>query len=216
MSRKQNALPPHGRNGRRPRRHHRKTRYLVVAGGAVTERQYFEYLAGVYDIVIDYRQKNLDPAQLADYAVDLWKKDAAASDEIETYAHAWVVVDVDQFSHFQRADTTLKRESDIDLVISNPCFEVWLLDHVEIVPVSFVRTNDVEKRAQSKHITEGERSKYINFEKIRGHLDIALRNAARHGSQFISPRWSTENAPWTDMPEIIHYLDKQHGDRRAV
>lgn len=45
MSRKQNALPPHGRNGRRPR-HHRKTRYLVVAGGAVTERQYFEYLAG--------------------------------------------------------------------------------------------------------------------------------------------------------------------------
>ena len=56
MSKRRN-IPAHGRKAARSRRP-RKRRYLVAAGGAVTERQYFKQLESLYNVVIDYRQRN--------------------------------------------------------------------------------------------------------------------------------------------------------------
>ena len=54
---KKRGVPAHGRKSARFHRA-RKKRYLVVAGGAVTERQYFKQLESIYDVVIEYQQKN--------------------------------------------------------------------------------------------------------------------------------------------------------------
>lgn len=51
---KKRGVPAHGRESARFHRA-RKKRYLVVAGGAVTERQYFKQLESIYDVVIDYQ-----------------------------------------------------------------------------------------------------------------------------------------------------------------
>lgn len=48
MSKKRN-MPQHGRKAARPRRS-RKKRYLVVAGGAVTEKRYFTQLQSLYNV----------------------------------------------------------------------------------------------------------------------------------------------------------------------
>ena len=69
MSKKRN-VPAHGRKAARSRRP-RKRRFLVVAGGAVTEKQYFKQLESLYDVIIDYQQKNNSPKQLAKLAVKL-------------------------------------------------------------------------------------------------------------------------------------------------
>ena len=45
---KKRGVPAHGRKSARFHRA-RKKRYLVVAGGAVTERQYFKQLESIYD-----------------------------------------------------------------------------------------------------------------------------------------------------------------------
>ena len=71
---KKRGVPAHGRESARFHRA-RKKRYLVVAGGAVTERQYFKQLESIYDVVIDYQQKNESPEQLADFACKLKKED---------------------------------------------------------------------------------------------------------------------------------------------
>lgn len=73
---KKRGVPAHGRESARFHRA-RKKRYLVVAGGAVTERQYFKQLESIYDVVIDYQQKNESPEQLADFACKLKKEGAA-------------------------------------------------------------------------------------------------------------------------------------------
>lgn len=62
---KKRDVPVHGRKSARFHRA-RKKRYLVVAGGAVTEKQYFKRLASIYDVVIEYQQKNESPEHLAD------------------------------------------------------------------------------------------------------------------------------------------------------
>ena len=54
MSKKRN-VPAHGRKAARSRRP-RKRRFLVVAGGAVTEKQYFKQLESLYYVIIDYQQ----------------------------------------------------------------------------------------------------------------------------------------------------------------
>lgn len=71
---KKRDVPVHGRKSARFHRA-RKKRYLVVAGGAVTEKQYFKRLASIYDVVIEYQQKNESPEHLADFARKLKEED---------------------------------------------------------------------------------------------------------------------------------------------
>ena len=122
MSKKRN-VPAHGRKAARSRRP-RKRRFLVVAGGAVTEKQYFKQLESLYDVIIDYQQKNNSPKQLAKLAVKLKREDKRDT-STDCYERIWVVVDVDDF-HDHGEAARICNDNGIELIISNPCFEVWL------------------------------------------------------------------------------------------
>ena len=210
MSKKRNT-PAHGRQIARSRRP-RKKRFLVVAGGAVTERQYFKQLESIYDVVIDYQQKNESPEHLADFACTL-KKEGERDISTDCYENIWVVVDVDDFHDHSKAEKICK-DNGIELIISNPCFEVWLLDHVSVCPPSFTLTSTVESAAAKAGIVGGNRNKYVNVELIDSeHLDAAIRNAERHntagnrqGRNTLAPHHEQEYAPWTDMPKVIETL----------
>lgn len=136
MSKKRN-VPAHGRKAARSRRP-RKRRFLVVAGGAVTEKQYFKQLESLYDVIIDYQQKNNSPKQLAKLAVKLKREDKRDT-STDCYERIWVVVDVDDF-HDHGEAARICNDNGIELIISNPCFEVWLLDYVTACPSSYTLT----------------------------------------------------------------------------
>ena len=180
MSKKRN-VPAHGRKAARSRRP-RKRRFLVVAGGAVTEKQYF-------------------------------KREDKRDTSTDCYERIWVVVDVDDF-HDHGEAARICNDNGIELIISNPCFEVWLLDYVTACPSSYTLTPDVESAAAEAKVVGGNRNKYINTELIdKEHLDAAIRNAARHnttenrqGRNRLAPNHEQEYAPWTDMPKVIETL----------
>lgn len=208
---KKRDVPVHGRKSARFHRA-RKKRYLVVAGGAVTEKQYFKRLASIYDVVIEYQQKNESPEHLADFARKL-KEEDERDISTDCYEKIWVVVDVDDFPGHSQAAKICK-DNGIELIISNPCFEVWLLDHVSVCPPSFTLTSTVESAAAKAGIVGGNRNKYVNVELIDSeHLDAAIRNAERHntagnrqGRNTLAPHHEQEYAPWTDMPKVIETL----------
>ena len=208
---KKRDVPVHGRKSARFHRA-RKKRYLVVAGGAVTEKQYFKRFASIYDVVIEYQQKNESPEHLADFARKL-KEEDERDISTDCYEKIWVVVDVDDFHGHSQAAKTCK-DNGIELIISNPCFEVWLLDHVSVCPPSFTLTSTVESAAAKAGIVGGNRNKYVNVELIDSeHLDAAIRNAERHntagnrqGRNTLAPHHEQEYAPWTDMPKVIETL----------
>lgn len=210
---KKRDVPVHGRKSARFHRA-RKKRYLVVAGGAVTEKQYFKRLASIYDVVIEYQQKNESPEHLADFARKL-KEEDERDISTDCYEKIWVVVDVDDFhGHSQAAK--IYKDNGIELIISNPCLEVWLLDHVSVCPPSFTLTSTVESAAAKAGIVGGNRNKYVNVELIDSeHLDAAIRNAERHntagnrqGRNTLAPHHEQEYAPWTDMPKVIEVLQQ--------
>ena len=215
-SRKRNI--PHGRP---KRKRARAKRYLVVTNGEVTEKQYFEYLNSDNGIAIMPRTKKLVPENLALLAKSLWEEDqkesfaSAKEGKSEPYEHVFVVTDVDEYtaSQFKEADKICKHKS-FDLIISNPCFEVWLIDHVEVCPASIHMTEDANKRAHSLGLTKGSDNKEIEIKAVDGLHDKAIKNAYVHMNDA-RQRIKRENldkldfAPWTDMPKVIEILKQK-------
>jgi hypothetical protein len=104
--------------GRRsPRR-----RILIMCGGIRTERQYFEGLMKARrnpSVEVRLLSKGVAPDQLVRHA----KRVGDGYDEM------WCVVDTDEFDIAKAA--RLADELGVRLVVSNPCFELWLLLHFD-------------------------------------------------------------------------------------
>ena len=83
---------------------------------------------------------------------------------------------------FQDARRTCK-DGGIEHVISNPRFEVWLLDHLARCPDSHSETKNVERKAADLRIVGGSRDKHINYDKIEGARDSARKNTSGHNTE---------------------------------
>ena len=195
----------------------RKKRYLVVTNGEVTEPQYFKGLEKeLGDVVIEVRPYRKDPSALAAAAKDLKDREANASNSsgnrgVDGFQRVFVVTDVDDFTvkQFQDARRTCKNEG-MELVITNPCFEVWLVDHLVCCPDTYSEAKDVERKASALGIVGGSRSKHVVYASIEGKRGQACENAAIHNTDERRRKRNQLNSldfgPWTDMPAVISRL----------
>lgn len=127
---------PRGRGSRGRQRKARKPaiirkRILVVTEGTTTEPEYVEllesYLRSVGSTTTVKRVGvGRDPLAVVQKAVEL--RDKAV--EESAYDHCVALVDVDTHRSLPQA-VTLAAANDIDLLVSNLKFEVWLRWHVE-------------------------------------------------------------------------------------
>ena len=95
-------------------------RILIVCGGTRTERQYFEGLMKARRnpmVEVKLLSKGVAPDQLVRHAKRVG----------EGYDELWCVVDTDEFDIAKAA--RMADELGVRLVVSNPCFELWLLLH---------------------------------------------------------------------------------------
>lgn len=217
MSSKNSRRLSQGRRTRHASRR-RNTRYLVVSNGAVTERQYFEALTRMFsEVVIEYKQKAVSPSELAEMACGLKESDEQ-DDQADHYRKVWVVADVDQYEDIADAERICLKNG-IEFIVSNPCFEVWLLDHKRPCPSSIQDTESATRAAAKENITTGSNNKYIVADVLTSEaIHMALHNAERHntanrkrGLESLRSTRNLEFAPWADMPEVIKELEQQQG-----
>ncbi|GLY49354.1 RloB family protein [Lentzea sp. NBRC 102530] len=90
-----------------------------MTGGECTEPAYFTGLARARGARVKVRSKTDSPKNLVKYAAGIF-----TSDE---YDSVWCVVDVDDFD-IEGARAEAQRLG-VELVVSEPCFELWLLLH---------------------------------------------------------------------------------------
>jgi len=114
--------PPRGR--RTPTRAPRRT-FLVVVGAEKTETAYLEGFGKHFrTATVILKEKPCSPDQLVDHA----RKLSLMAD----YDEVWCVTDVD---HYERqgekitAALAAAKRAGINVAVSNPCFEFWLLLH---------------------------------------------------------------------------------------
>jgi hypothetical protein len=112
-----------------------KRRILIVCEGIVTERHYFNDLRIQTKSLVELKiEPGGTPKTLVEKAVDLKKtaeKSAKhAKDENLEYDFTWCVFDVDEHSLLAEAQQQA-RDNDIEVAVSNPCFELWALLHFQ-------------------------------------------------------------------------------------
>jgi hypothetical protein len=222
---KRMSFPRHGRRSTTRRHGPRRKRYLLVTAGTVTERDYFKSLQELFDVVIDVEATAKSPVELAKRAARLYRSDMKEQGT-EHYSHVWVVVDVDQYSadNLVQAEKICKQtgvkgrgagEYPVSLIVSDPCFEVWLIDHQQVCPSSITETSEAEQFAIKLDLVDGSNNKHLteritNRVQIQTRLNLALSNAKKHNRTQRPDLRSGAHLipPWTDMPEVLEQLER--------
>jgi hypothetical protein len=120
---------------RRPPFRAPRARFLLVCEGRVTEPAYFQDIRHAERGIIDLEIVPVGPPKkVVERAVEMKKTSKQEAerrkDENLLYDHVWCVFDVDQHPLIAEA-TQQARANSIDLAVSNPCFELWLLLHFQ-------------------------------------------------------------------------------------
>jgi hypothetical protein len=96
---------------------------LVVTNGVSTEVDYFDALRREPWIRADKVKVKFVPGEPAAIVLR-----AASIRDDNAYDEAWVVCDVDEFDLKSAVTTAAERE--VELALSLPCFEIWLILHL--------------------------------------------------------------------------------------
>lgn len=221
--------PAHGRSKKHSKRNRR---FLILCGGVVTEIDYFDYVKSTmrryaypnWDVKrhVALDGEGVDPLTLAKDAVCRFRQDAkdAKKEEYDPFTCVWVVTDVDDFGEkVQQAQATVDAAPKrVKLIISNPCFEVWLIDHKRSCPESYKDTamcQELAERLQVVDAAKGHSHKHVSIEQIEGHYLDAIRNARLHMRDAEQQSLRTHHpsvskhanyAPWTDVPDVLSTL----------
>lgn len=109
--------------------------FIIVSGGEVRERDYFNFFKNrrrsFPRIVVEFIDKNqrgvggLGVAQLVEVALQVkQQKEESKSDDVLDSIN--IVTDLDHFYPEIIANLPVCKANNVELIISNPCFEIWL------------------------------------------------------------------------------------------
>lgn len=183
---------------RRNKRRAERTRVLIVTEGTETEEQYFGLLVqhlkatGVRHWPIRTHGVGRDPLRVLRAAISRRDADGDSFDSV------WIVVDVDDHTTLSECLTLASRE-EVRAVVSNPCFEIWLVWHLR----DHFR-QDTNRAVQALLKAEGYPGKSIppSFP-ISQHGEASAR--ASHADRTCSVGTVGAN-PSTSMPQLMEYL----------
>ena len=144
------------RPGRRRPFRDPKPRILVVTEGEITEPEYLKGFIRTYRNprvtvkVVNEHDKPMPLVKTAKrYKEDAEQEAACEKDDNLVYDSVWCVFDIDDHSKIAEAKE-MARDNNIDLAVSNPCFELWLLLHFRDYPGTQPRAKI--KQMLKKHV----------------------------------------------------------------
>lgn len=187
-----------------------KKTYLIVTNGAVTEPQYFQ----------SYEFPNLkivhsegSPLETMCKAVKIAGEQRKAQAK---YAGVWVVVDKDNYeeTELQQAQK-LGKQKNIDLIVSVPCFEIWLLWHLQECGSHQTTSQAQERfeRALSAILPADQVRKRKKTEKSRKYLPTTFpynqwTKAKEHNDKIVRSKGKPYPNPSSPVGEIMETVTK--------
>jgi hypothetical protein len=183
MARRENS---DRRSGRQKRQERSQT--LIVCGGEKTEVDYFSGLKKLHRASITIKPKCDSPVNLVHFADRLRKLHFEEFDEV------WCVVDVDEFDI--EAASVAARRAGIELAISNPCFEFWLLLHFR-GPCGPAKACREIVTHLSKYVTDYDKTK-LDFGHFAERVPAAVERARK-----IDPAVNPSTGVWRLVEKVL-------------
>lgn len=211
MGKKKQAPTKHSSRGKRGKSFDKAPRPVVIlAVEGATEREYLKALnqwryrgAFAFDFC-----RNRDKSSLKNLIVSIKRK----ADDVgrDGAAGAWIVCDVDDNApHIHDLENWLAGVSGYlrAVALSNPCIEAWFVYHCADVCSSRTAGAVVEEL-----LSKWERGAYEKAMEIPQWLidqtDDACSRVKHRRTSFAKGVTAWDEAPWTDMPELIAWLDQ--------
>ena len=190
-----------GREARRPRtaksRRAFAARVLVVCGGLQTEKRYLDGLRRAERnpaVTVTVRTNPRSPSEVVNYADRLRRQDSGEYDEI------WCVFDVDEFRNVAEALRLADRKR-INVAISNPCFELWLLLHC-VDHTAYVSSYAAVVQLLRQHIPRYDKSR-LDFADFEAGVVLACGRAKRLDPTGEKHELNPSTSVWRVVEKIL-------------
>lgn len=168
---------------------------LILCGAEKTESAYFTGLRKLRQnpaLSIKIKEKGVDPVKLVRYAAKIRQE--------QEFDEVWCVVDVDNFD--LKPAVGEARDLGIELVVSNPCFEYWLLLHHEHC-TAHLKDYEATARRLKKHLPDYDKTK-LRFADFAELIDQATKRARAGCPAGKSPH---ESNPATGVWRLVEAVD---------
>jgi hypothetical protein len=200
------------RVARRVNTRERHRRVLVITGGVKTEPAYLHFLRdklGTSGVTIQVVESGRDPLRLVDEAIVQKSQDALdakrSRDSSNVFDSVWVMTDVDDFEKAIPQALAKAANDEVQVAVSNPCFEIWLLWHAS--DHGYGSTKTVQTAAQAAGVTTGKNGKELVVSAVDGKYqearDRAVARQAAHSRNDVQP---PSNNPSSDVYLLVEGL----------
>ncbi|MFG1705245.1 RloB family protein [Nonomuraea sp. M3C6] len=194
-----------------------KKRVLIVCEGQVTEVEYFEGMRNYFrSLPVEIRNCRViglgrDPAAIVGYTIrERDKKDREARAQRDAniaYDEVWCVVDVDEHKTLDQALIAARKEH-VNLAVSLPCFELWILYHFEDCAAAC--DQEGVRRRLRKHISDYD--KHLSRDFPFANHEVARQRAQRADPEHCEPNRKGRN-PSTNAWLIVEIIRQSGRDR---
>ena len=180
--------------------------YIVCEGQNQTERKYFNHFKdryAPYNLFVENGGSTdiLSMAKKANAIFADKQLDAALGDKV--YCLVDLDLDNDKYDKYVEAK---KRYKNIELIPSNPCFEIWLMFYFTKNP-RVLRSSQKVKDAMAKYIPGYTES--MDVVAVANLLDkhlIAINNAEAKNSNFDEDMKEVDKNPYTEVATVVTEL----------
>ena len=184
-------------------------KYIVLCEGRKTEKLYFEnYQSRTNNLIVKVMESPYKNAiGIIEYAQHLVEKHGLNMDEGDLI---YCVFDRDSNTGDELLEAYDKATAnDIQICLSNPCFEIWFLLHYEYI-ITRIEYPSIKDKLK-KHMGRNYKKNSDVYPIILDKRNIAIENASKlvkyHKSQG-TPLCSIECNPFTQVPGVISKLLK--------
>lgn len=187
-------------------------RILIVCEDSKATPNYFkairDYLRlSTANIEIVGEECGSDPVSVVQHAKKLQQAELNTGSE---YDKIYCVIDRDQHKKFSAAIKQAK-DNKIQIIISTPCFEYWLLLHFKNTSSPYSNCADV-LAALKKYIPNYEKGQFFNatsyVKVLKSKEESAITNAKQRADELCRVTNIYAENPYTNMHELIEYLQK--------
>ena len=149
----------------------------------ITEREYFKCVKSA-DVHISFdRSVGLDPKSLVRNARNELKITNIRNPN-KDFDELWCVFDVDEHVRYKEALSDA-RHSKVNVAVSNPCFELWLVLH-ERDHNSPVTRFAIQKQCEQLRLTDGKHISDSAYQQLKGKTQEAKKRAIELEKSHVS------------------------------
>lgn len=191
---------------RRPGKPQEQRRVIrVLTEGRVTERDYLRRWARrnrSSSVRLDFAEFGMAPITLVDRAREHVRNNRSRHPEFD---EIWCVFDTDEHQHLAQAVESA-RQGRIEVSVSNPCIELWLVLHARD-QTAHIHRHDVQRLSNELGLTDGKKIADAAWRTLVEAFETARQRARTLDERHAGNGSPLRSNPSTDLWRLVERLD---------